>query len=72
MNIHKDCNKRLEIFDEAFTPLRYETLSAYIQSFRLALKYLEYIGGKILEDDKKENNQDEDEDKKEDNSQINH
>ena len=57
VNIHKDCNKILEIFDKAFTPLRYTTLSAYIQSFRIALQYLEVIGEKIIKNDEEENEQ---------------
>ena len=42
VNIHKDCHKILDIFEQAFTPLRFETLYAYIKSFRTAIKYLEY------------------------------
>ena len=50
-NIHKDCHKILDIFEQAFTPLRFETLYAYIKSFRTAIKYLEYIGQKIIQDE---------------------
>ena len=55
VNIHKDCIKILDIFDKAFTPLRYKTLYAYVLSFELALEYLDQIGNKIIEDDKLEN-----------------
>lgn len=52
-NIHKDCHKILDIFDNAFTPLKFETLNAYSKSFQHAIKYLENIWEKILEDDKR-------------------
>ena len=55
INVHKDCHKILDIFDAAFTPLRFETLFAYVQSFRTAINYLENIVQKIIEDDEKEN-----------------
>ena len=55
VNIHKDCHKILDIFDKAFTPLRFETLFAYIKSYRAAIKYLEFIGQKIIKDDEEEN-----------------
>ena len=51
-NIHKDCHKILDIFDNAFTPLKFETLNAYSKSFQHAIIYLENIWEKILEDDK--------------------
>ena len=51
VNIHKDCHKILDIFEQAFTPLRFETLYAYIKSFRTAIKYLEFIGKKIIQDE---------------------
>ena len=57
-NVHKDCHKILDIFDAAFTPLRFETLFTYIQSFRAAINYLENIVQKIIEDDEKENEND--------------
>jgi len=58
VNVHKDCHKILDIFDAAFTPLRFETLFTYIQSFRAAINYLENIVQKIIEDDEKENEND--------------
>ena len=58
VNVHKDCHKNLHIFDAAFTPLRFETLFTYIQSFRAAINYLENIVQKIIEDDEKENEND--------------
>lgn len=61
-NIHKDCHKILDIFDQAYTPLRFETLLAYAQSFRTVIDYLDKIFEKILEDDKKDNERDNEED----------
>ena len=61
INVHKDCMKMLNIFDQAFTPLKFETLSAYIKSYKSAINYLEQIGKKIIENEKKENEEDEDE-----------
>ena len=46
--IHRDCNKIMGIFDKAFTPLKFETLFAYIQSFLLAIEYLDLRGKKII------------------------
>ena len=60
-NIHKDCHKILDIFDGAFSPLRFQTLLNYIKSFRTAINYLENINNKILEDDLRENEEDEEE-----------
>ena len=54
VNVHKDCIKMLDIFDQAFTPLKFETLNAYIQSYKSAISYLEGIGKKIIQDDLKE------------------
>ena len=55
VNIHKDCHKILDIFDNAFTPFRFENLYGYIKSYRAAINYLELIGQKIINDDEKEN-----------------
>ena len=54
-NIHEDCHKILDIYDKAFTPLKFDTLKAYIESFRKAIRYLEEISQKFNEDDKEEN-----------------
>ena len=54
IKIHKDCNKILDIFDQAFTPLRFETLFSYIRSFRNAIIYLKLIGEKINKDEDEE------------------
>ena len=54
-NISKDCENILEIFDKAFTPLRFDTLLTYSYMFQKAISYLEYIGKKIIDDDKEEN-----------------
>lgn len=61
VNLHKDCMKILDIFDKAFTPLKFETLMAYIKSYRSAIDYLENIGKKIIEDDERENEENEEE-----------
>ena len=61
VNVHKDCMKILDIFDKAFTPLKFETLMAYIKSYRSAIDYLENIGKKIIEDDERENEENEEE-----------
>ena len=63
VKINKDCHKILNIFVEAFTPLRFDTLFAYIKSFRSAIQYLENIGKKIIKDDEEENKDDEKENK---------
>ena len=57
----KDCMKILVIFDKAFTPLIFETLMAYIKSYRSAIDYLENIVKKIIEDDERENEENEEE-----------
>jgi len=54
-NVHKDCHKILDIFDAAFTPLKFETLYGYVKSFRTGIDYLEKIVQKIIEDDEEEN-----------------
>ena len=56
-NISKDCENILEIFDKAFTRLRIDTLLIYSYMFQKAISYLEYIGKKIIDDDKEENEQ---------------
>ena len=47
VNVHKDCHKILDIFDKAFTPLRFKTLLNYIESYLKAIKYLEEISIKF-------------------------
>ena len=49
--IDEDCNEILKIFEEAFTPLKFETLLSYIKSIRLAIINLEYIGKQLIKDD---------------------
>ena len=61
INVHNDCMKILNIFEKAFTPLKFETLMAYIKFYRIAIDYLENIGKEIIEDDKKENEEIEEE-----------
>ena len=57
VKVNKDCTKLLNIFDKAFIPLRFKTLSGYIKSFRQAISYLESIGKQII---KEENDYEED------------
>ena len=59
VNVHKDCMKILDIYDKAFTPLKFDTLYTYVKSYRNAINYLEFIGKKIIEDDKRENEENE-------------
>ena len=66
LKVHKDCQKILKIYEEAFTPLKFETLLAYVKSYRLILRNLELIGKKLIEEDEEEDD-DEDEDKNEEN-----
>ena len=49
-NIHKDCMIMLNIFEKAFTPLKFKTLLGYIQSFQQAIEYLEKISKKFVKD----------------------
>ena len=53
-NVHKDCHKILDIYDKAFTPLKFDTLKAYIISFRRAVQYLEEISETNIEDDEED------------------
>ena len=55
LNVSKDCNDILNIFEKAFTPLRFETVKKYSQSFQVAILYFEEISKKIIDDDKKFN-----------------
>jgi len=59
VKVDKDCNKILDIFDKAFTPLRFETLFSYIKSFRNAINYLKLIGEKINKDEDEDENENE-------------
>ena len=52
-NIELDCLNILKIFEEAFTPLRFEVLKVYVLALLKAIEYLEYIGKKIIEDGNK-------------------
>ena len=56
IKVHNDCNKILEIFKKAFTPLRFETLFIYTKTFRKAIQYLELIGQKLIKEDEENNN----------------
>ena len=49
-NIHKDCKTMLNIYEKAFTPLKFKTLLSYIQSFQEAIKYLKKISKKFAQD----------------------
>ena len=55
VKVNKDCNKILEIFKNAFTPLRFETLLIYTKTFRKAIRYLELIGQKLIKEDEENN-----------------
>ena len=48
--LKKDCEKIIDIFYKAFTPFKFETLLSYIESFRIAIEYLQTIGNKIIEE----------------------
>lgn len=52
-NIDSDCSKILDIFEDAFTPLKFETLMVYIKSLLKAIEYLDNIGKKIVEEGNK-------------------
>ena len=49
-NIHRDCNDILDIFEKAYYTLKFDTLLAYVKSFRKAINYLEDISKKIIKD----------------------
>ena len=53
-NIDNDCKKMIEIFEETFTPLRFQTLNSYVNSFQNAIAYLDFMGKKIIEEANKE------------------
>ena len=42
-NIDKDCHEILDIFDKAYTPLRFKTLLNYINAYENAVNYLEKV-----------------------------
>lgn len=50
--IHRDCEEIMEIFDKAFSPLKFETIMAYIQSFLIAIEYLDLKGKELIRDNK--------------------
>ena len=57
VKVHQDCQKIIiNTFDRAFNPLRFETLFKYVSSIKNAINHLEYLGQKIIQDDKEENN----------------
>ena len=45
-NIHRDCHDILDIFEKAYFNLKFDTLLAYVKSFRKAINYLEDISKK--------------------------
>ena len=49
-NIHRDCHDILDIFEKAYFNLKFDTLLAYVKSFRKAINYLEDISKKIIKD----------------------
>ena len=54
-NIHRDCNDILNIFEKAYFALKFDTLLAYVKSFRKAINYLEGISKKITKDNQDDN-----------------
>lgn len=58
-NIETDCSRIIEIFEEAFTPLRFKTLYSYVKNIIKAIEYLDSIGNKIISDSMRENEQEE-------------
>ena len=53
VKVHKDCQKMLKIFQDAFKSLQFQTLSLYLESIKKAIDDLEKLGKTIIEDDKK-------------------
>jgi len=53
-NIDNDCNKIMEIFEKAFTPLRFKTLNSYVLSFMKAIQYLDKRGKEIISEANKD------------------
>jgi hypothetical protein len=51
--VEKDCKKILKIFQDAFTPLKFITLLNYAESIKKSLGHLENLGKKLVEDNKK-------------------
>ena len=47
-NIDNDCHTILEIFEKAYTPLRFKTLNSYVVSFMKAIQYLDNRGKEIV------------------------
>ena len=50
--IHRDCEEIMKIFDKAFSPLKFETIMAYIQSFLIAIEYLDLKGKELIRNNK--------------------
>ena len=48
ININKDCQKYLDIFDKAFTPLRFKVLENYINAFIEVIDDLNNTGKKLV------------------------
>ena len=53
---NNDCKKILNIFDKAFTPLRFETILKYAKSTREAINYMIRFGQNKNEEEEKEEN----------------
>ena len=71
LKVHKDCQKILKIYEEAFTPLKFETLLAYVKSYRLILQNLDLIGKKLIEEEDDEDEDEEEENEKKDKGENN-
>ena len=56
IKINNDCKKMMNIFDKAFTALRFETILKYAKSTREAINYMISIGQNKNEEEEKEEN----------------
>ena len=63
-NIEIDCLKMIKIFEDAYTPLKFETLNNYIETVTCAIEYLNIIGQKLKQKIDEENKEIEEEEKK--------
>ena len=66
-NIHEDCVEIFNIFDEAYTPLRFKTLESYVDSFIRAIDYLQERGKQIIYESNNKEYDEEDEEEEEEN-----
>jgi hypothetical protein len=57
VNVHKDCEKMIEIFHKAFISLKLKTLLQYVVSIKRAVKHLDDLGKKIIKESQEEKNE---------------